>query len=278
MRVRRPAVAGMFYPEDPARLRDTVARLVAAAQPSRVNAETATPKAIIVPHAGYVYSGPIAASGYAAVAPLAGVVRRVVLLGPAHRVALEGLAVPSVDAFVTPLGSLDLDAEAREVALSCKGVAIDDVAHLAEHSLEVQLPFLQHVLGAGIRILPVVVGHTSSATVAAVLDALWGGRETLIVVSTDLSHYEQYAVAREHDRRTAQAIINGALEAIDPHDACGAYPLRGLLAAAPHHDVDVQLLDLRNSGDTAGPPGRVVGYGAFALTRRANRTSAGEAA
>jgi AmmeMemoRadiSam system protein B len=262
-RVRPPAVAGTFYPDDAAALASEVDRYVHGA-----HYDGAPPKAIIVPHAGYVYSGPIAGSGYAAIAPLAGTVERVLLLGPAHRVPLQGLAVPSVDAFVTPLGAVEIDDEAREIALACEGVAVDDVAHAPEHSLEVHLPFLQRELGTTFRVLPLVVGHASPAAVAAVLDALWGGDETLIVISTDLSHYEDYESARAHDARTAAAILAGDVDAIDPYDACGAFPVRGMLAAAREHALDVQLLDARSSGDTAGSRDRVVGYGAFALTAR----------
>jgi AmmeMemoRadiSam system protein B len=265
MRVRRPAVAGTFYPDDPEVLRSTVDAHVASGR-SRIGGLDAAPKAVIVPHAGYIFSGPIAGSAYAALAPLARTVTRVVLLGPAHRVAVDGLAVPSVDAFLTPLGGVTIDAEARAIALSCAGVSVDDVAHAPEHSLEVQVPFLQQVLAPGFRVLPIVVGHASPAAVASMIDALWGGPETLFVVSSDLSHYEPYDVARAHDRRTAQAIVDGAIEEIGPYDACGVYPVRGLLAASARRDVGVHLVDLRNSGDTAGPPDRVVGYGAFVLT------------
>jgi len=281
-RVRRPAVAGMFYPDDAERLAADVDAFVADAR-----YDGPPPKAIVVPHAGYLYSGPIAGSGYAAVRPLASTITRVVLLGPSHRVPLEGVAVPSVDAFLTPLGPVEIDADARDVALACDGVVVDDLPHAGEHSLEVHLPFLQRELGnaasgadaaashpvgsgsrAAFRVLPLVVGHASPSTVAAVLDALWGGPETLIVVSSDLSHYEPYASARAHDEHTAQAIVAGDVDAIDPYDACGAYPVRGLLTAAARHDLVVALLDLRNSGDTAGDRNRVVGYGAFALAPR----------
>lgn len=269
MRVRRSAVAGRFYPADPNALRALIANYLDRARADRAGSNGGVgPKAIIGPHAGYVYSGPIAASAYTSVAPLEGVVERVVLLGPAHLVPLDGLAVPSVDAFITPLGPVEIDGHAREIALDCPNVVVDDCAHAAEHSLEVHLPFLQYVLGAGFAALPVVVGHASAHSVGAVLDALWGGQETLIVVSSDLSHYEPYAAAQQHDRRTAQAIVTGSFGQIGPHDACGASPVRGLLHAANQRELDVQLLDLRNSGDTAGPTDRVVGYGAFALSPR----------
>ena len=266
LRARRPAVAGTFYPDDGSALAAQVDAFVAARPYDGV-----APKAIVVPHAGYVYSGPIAGTGYAAIEPLAGVIERVVVLGPAHRVPVEGLAVSSADAFITPLGVVPIDTEARDVALSCRGVQIDDAAHAPEHSVEVHLPFLQRVLGDGFRVLPVVVGHAQPDAVAELLDALWGGRETLIVVSTDLSHYEDQGSARRHDERTAAAILNGDIDEIGPYDACGAAPVCGLLRAAVQHELDVNLLDLRNSGDTAGPPDRVVGYAAFTCTPRSRR-------
>ncbi len=258
MRVRQPAVAGLFYPADPRELGAVLAEYCSV-EPT----PAAAPKALIAPHAGYVYSGPVAGHAYAAARTLAGVVDRVVLVGPAHRVVVDGLAVPTVDAFLTPLGPVAIDTEARVTALACDGVVADDYAHAPEHSLEVQLPFLQHVLGSDLRVLPLVVGRAPASAVATVLDELWGERETLIVVSSDLSHYEPYAAAREHDRRTVRAILDGAPDLIGPHDACGAYPIRGLLAANAEHHLDVRCRDLRNSGDTAGSRDRVVGYGAF---------------
>jgi AmmeMemoRadiSam system protein B len=185
-------------------------------------------------------------------------ITRVVLLGPAHRVALEGIARPSADAFRTPLGEIPLETS------PIPGVIVDDRAHFEEHSLEVQLPFLQRLLDS-FTLLPLLVGRAEPAAVAAVLDAAWGGDETLIVVSTDLSHYETYEVANERDRVTAAAIVGCRPDVIAPLDACGAYPLRGLLTVAPNHNLVPELVDLRNSGDTAGPRDRVVGYGAFAF-------------
>jgi AmmeMemoRadiSam system protein B len=255
VKVRRPAVAGLFYPDDPRELAATVDALLAAT-PSPV--DTVAPKAIVVPHAGYVFSGPIAASAYARVMPARNTIRRVVLLGPSHRVALEGIARPSVDAFRTPLGDIPLALDA------VPGVVVNDRAHAREHSLEVQLPFLQRALET-FTLLPLVVGACTPDAVAAVLDRVWGGPETLIVVSTDLSHYEDHASAARHDRATADAIVARDVGAIGPYDACGAFPLRGLLAAATVRAIDPVELDLRSSGDTAGPRDRVVGYGAFAL-------------
>jgi AmmeMemoRadiSam system protein B len=250
MSTRRPAVAGLFYPSDPDELAATVDRLLRAAPPG-----DRAPKAIVVPHAGYIYSGAIAASAYVRVPST---VTRVVLLGPAHRVALEGIARPAADAFRTPLGEMPLE------TAPIPGVIVDDRAHFEEHSLEVQLPFLQRLLDS-FTLLPLLVGRAEPQAVAAVLDAVWGGDETLIVVSTDLSHYESYEVANERDRVTAAAVMNCNADGIAPLDACGAYPLRGLLTTAPHHNLIPELVDLRNSGDTAGPRDRVVGYGAFAF-------------
>jgi len=260
---RRPAaVAGTFYPGDRDVLATTVDALLDAAPAWR----GATPKALVVPHAGYVYSGPIAATGYATLRAARGQASRVVLLGPAHNVAVRGLAAPSVDAFSTPLGDLPIDVEARSAALELPGVLVDDAAHAREHSLEVHLPFLQRVLGEQVLIVPFVVGQANPETVASVLDLLWGGDETVVVVSSDLSHYLDHTSATARDRHTADAIVTGTVDALRADDACGAYPVRGLLVAATRHGLHTTVLDVRNSGDTAGPRDRVVGYGAFALT------------
>ena len=274
--VRPPAVAGLFYPGDPESLRAMIDADLAeagahvgdrsAATPDPDTRRRSTPKALIVPHAGYVYSGPVAASAYARLAPVAASITRVVLLGPAHRVPVEGMAVPAVDGFATPLGIVAIDDEARRRALTCRGVHRDDRAHADEHSLEVHLPFLQRVLGLeGWSVLPVVVGQAGADDVADLLDALWGGPETLIVVSTDLSHYHDAATASRLDARTARAVVERDTDRLDPSDACGVYPLRGLLVAARRHELPIHLLDLRTSADTAGGPQRVVGYGAFTV-------------
>jgi AmmeMemoRadiSam system protein B len=266
LRVRPPAVAGTFYPGDSAELAAAVDRTLPAlpvGSPPGADAEPA-PKALIVPHAGYVYSGSIAGTAYARLAPLRDVIHRVVLLGPAHRVPVSGLAVSGAGAFATPLGVVEVDDEARRLVLTLPQVRVDDAAHAREHSLEVHLPFLQRVL-ARFRILPLLVGHAVPDAVSDVLDLVWGGPETLIVVSSDLSHYHDYTTATVRDGRTAQAIVERALEKIEPEDACGVYPVKGLLEAARRHGLTVRLLDLRNSGDTAGPRDEVVGYGAFAL-------------
>jgi AmmeMemoRadiSam system protein B len=258
--IRRTAVSGTFYPGEAAALAAEVASYLAAAPASAMM----PPKAIIAPHAGYMYSGPIAASVYARLAPLRGKVARVVVAGPAHRVHVAGAAIPSVEAFASPLGPVPLDGAALARLRELPFVEVSDRAHALEHSLEVHLPFLQAVLGS-FRLVPVVVGDASPAEAAQLLDALWGGDETLIVVSSDLSHYHPYDVARACDRDTANAILE--LDAhLVPEEACGAAPINGLLEAARRRGLAAELVDLRNSGDTAGDRSRVVGYGAFAFT------------
>jgi MEMO1 family protein len=255
--VRNPAVAGLFYPADPRELRAMIAGFFAEAK-----AEGAVPKAIIAPHAGYVYSGPIAASVYARLRPARGRITRVVLLGPAHRVGFEGLALANADCFVTPLGRVPVDAEAVALVVDLPQVHRLDAAHAQEHSLEVHLPFLQEALGE-FRLLPLVVGDTTPDEVGEVLERLWGGEETLIVVSSDLSHYRDYATAQRLDRATSDAIERLAPEAIGYDQACGRNPVNGLLRAARRHGLHAHTIDLRNSGDTAGSRDRVVGYGAY---------------
>ncbi|MCC7327115.1 MAG: AmmeMemoRadiSam system protein B [Burkholderiales bacterium] len=262
--LRPAAVAGSFYPAAPARLADALRGHLAGA---RVTHGTA-PKAVIVPHAGYVYSGAVAAAAYVRIAALRGVVTRVVLLGPAHRVALRGLAVPATRAFVTPLGVVAIDRDAVELACTLPQVVRNDLAHADEHSLEVQLPFLQTVLG-DFSLVPFVVGTATPDEVAAVIELLWGGPETLIVVSSDLSHYLSYADARRGDRRTADSILALA-GAIDHDQACGATVVNGFIESARRHGLQPELLDLRNSGDTAGDRERVVGYAAFTFTEHAH--------
>jgi MEMO1 family protein len=260
-RIRPPAVAGMFYPDDARELSAAVARALDV----RVPPDEPAPKAIIAPHAGYVYSGPIAGVAYARLRALRDRIARVVLLGPAHRVLVDGLAVSSADAFATPLGTVAIDDELRRRVLALPAVEVNDRAHAGEHSLEVQLPFLQATLGR-FTVLPLAVGDAGANEVAVVLDEVWGGPETLIVVSSDLSHYRDYATARAQDVRTATAIVAGDAAAIGDDDACGARPIRGLLVAARRRGLALRLLDLRSSGDTAGDRDRVVGYGAFAAS------------
>ena len=262
--VRKPAVAGMFYPEEADALREAIAACFAGARTGPEAAPSKHPKALIAPHAGYVYSGPVAASAYARLAPLKGTVTRVVLLGPSHRVGFRGIALPGVEVFQTPLGAVPVDRDAIAAIANLAGVVELPAAHAAEHSIEVHLPFLQTVLGE-FTLIPLVVGDAVPADVEAVLEALWGGPETLIVVSSDLSHYHSYEAARRLDAATSAAIEACDETRLGWDDACGRIPVGGLLRSARRRGLDVRAVDLRNSGDTAGPRDRVVGYGAYVV-------------
>jgi len=259
--VRPAAVAGFFYPADAGTLAHDVAAMLADAR--RAAGAGVVPKAIIAPHAGYVYSGPIAARAYATLHAARDRIRRVVLMGPTHRTPVRGLAVPAATAFASPLGTVAIDRDAIARVADLPQVVVSDSVHALEHSLEVHLPFLQSVLGA-FTLVPFAVGRASADEVAEVLDRLWGGDDTLIVVSSDLSHYLPYAVARETDRKTVDAIL-GLDAVIDHEHACGGTPVNGLLVAARRHGLQPHLLDLRNSGDTAGDRNRVVGYCSIAF-------------
>ena len=260
--VRPPAVAGTFYPDDPARLSAQLEVLLADAQ--LASDAGGWPRALIAPHAGYIYSGPIAASAYARIAPGRDTITRVVLLGPAHRVPVRGLAVSSAESFDTPLGLVPLDHDAIDRCQTLPGVCVSDEAHAAEHSLEVHLPFLQTVLGK-FSLVPLVVGDASPDEVAGVIDLLWDGPETLIVVSSDLSHYEPYSVAARLDGATQRAIEGLRPGDISSAQACGRIPVQGLLLAAQRRGLRVETLDVRSSGDTAGSRDAVVGYGAWSF-------------
>jgi AmmeMemoRadiSam system protein B len=259
--VRFPAVAGQFYPENPKDLRTMVNDFLAAAK----IVSDKIPKAIIAPHAGYPYSGPIAGSAYACVARGRDRFRRVVLLGPSHFVAFPGLAASSASVFQSPLGPIPVDEEALARVRALPQVTTLDAAHQHEHSLEVHLPFLQIALGE-FKLVPLVVGKAASDEVAAVLNELWGGRETCIVVSSDLSHYHDYQTAQQMDRETARAIELLNWQTLGSDQACGYQPIRGLLHVAKTRGLRCRTVDLRNSGDTAGGRERVVGYGAFVFT------------
>ena len=260
LRIRPPAVAGAFYADSAGALHRELDDALAQARPMSL---PAAPKALIVPHAGYVYSGPIAATAYRSLAAVRERVRRVVLLGPCHRVAVRGLALPGVDAFDTPLGRVLLDVDAIRALAGLPQVVVSPAAHAREHSLEVQLPFLQRWL-ADFTLVPLAVGDASAAEVAEVIERLWGGEETLVVVSSDLSHYHRYDDARAIDAATVRAILAGDT-GLDHEQACGATPIAGLLEVVRRRGLEPQLLDLRNSGDTAGDRSRVVGYAAIAF-------------
>lgn len=261
--VRPAAVAGQFYPGNPAELGGSINRFLAqadAAQPK----PSAPPKALIVPHAGYVYSGACAARAYAALAPIADKIHRVVLLGPCHRVAIKGLATTSADAWETPLGEVEIDQRALSSLKGLPQVQVNDNAHQWEHSLEVHLPFLQRLIPQ-FRFIPFAVGDATNMEVAEILETLWGGEETLIVISTDLSHYLSYEDAKAIDSRTAEAIEKMDWQAIDREQACGRIPISGLLTCAKKHGMTIERVGFCNSGDTAGPRDRVVGYGSWIL-------------
>lgn len=261
--VRLPAVAGAFYPASPRALDQLVERLLAdalAESAPAISAASPLPKAIIVPHAGYAYSGPIAARAFALLAPHAARISRIVLVGPAHRVFVEGVASPDADALRTPLGDVKVDGKALAAVARVHASA---EAHRREHSLEVELPFLQKV-APNASVVPLVVGRAEPEEVARVLESLWGGPETVLVISSDLSHYLPYDMGRANDRRTA-ARITSLTGPLSGEEACGARGINGLLLAAKRKGMRAELVDLRSSGDTAGARDEVVGYGAFAL-------------
>lgn len=256
--IREPAVAGMFYPGDARELHAMVQEML-----RQVPAiDEPPPKAIIAPHAGYIYSGPVAASAYARLHSVRKTIERVILLGPSHRVGFPGLATSSAAIFRTPLGDVPIDTETVARLAALPQVRPLDQAHQLEHSLEVHLPFLQESLDR-FTLVPLVVGDASADEVADVLEQVWGGDETLIVISSDLSHYHDYDTAVRMDRETSRAIEQLRDEALQYEDACGRTPITGLLRLARRKHLTVETIDLRNSGDTAGPRDQVVGYGAY---------------
>jgi len=258
--IRSPAVAGLFYPADEQQLRQDVQFLL-----EKSDWHDLKPKALIVPHAGYQYSGAIAATAYASLRMAAANIQRVILLGPAHRVAIHGMALPGADVFTTPLGGVNVDTGLVNAIAHLPQVSISKAAHALEHSLEVQLPFLQSVLNE-FTFLPLAIGAVSAEEVAEVLDYLWGGEETLIVISSDLSHFLPYAAAQHIDHQTVQSILQ-LQQPIAPDHACGSMAINGLIIAAQKHGLIPHLLDLRNSGDTAGTRDQVVGYAAIAFAQ-----------
>lgn len=259
--IRPPACAGRFYPADPARLREEVKDYLTAAKVSPGPA----PKAIIAPHAGYIYSGPVAGSAYACLQAGHNVIKRVVLLGPTHYSDFAGLAASQADAFATPLGLVPLDKETMARCRALPQILFLDEAHRPEHSLEVHLPFLQTILES-FTLVPLLVGDATDGQISQVLETLWGGSETCIVVSSDLSHYHDYRTARQLDDATSHAIAALRFELLDSGQACGCRPIRGLLHRARQLGLRGRTVDLRNSGDTAGSRDRVVGYGAYVFT------------
>ena len=258
MTIRQPAVAGAFYPDDPEKLQTVVHDML-----QDVDQRDLSPKALIVPHAGYIYSGPVAASGYHLLEPYRKKIRRVVLLGPSHQIPFEGLAVPDADYFTTPLGNISIDTGVVQQLSQFSQIQVLPEAHAHEHSLEVQLPFLQTCL-ENFNLVPLVVGHASALVVAEIIDFLWGKEDTLIIISSDLSHYHSYEEAQRRDNLTVKAIEQLSTE-LTGGQACGCSPINGMLKVAQRRGMEVFTLDVRNSGDTAGDKRRVVGYGAFAI-------------
>ena len=258
MTIRQPAVAGMFYPDSASALNSFVTEML-----NDSPVRDLSPKVLVVPHAGYIYSGSVAASAYRLLEGMKDIIRRVVLLGPAHRVSLEGMALPDCDAFSTPLGDIPLDTQAMNSLLKFSQIQQSNTPHAMEHSLEVQCPFLQICL-SDFKLIPVVVGDATPMAVAEVLDHLWGGEETLIIISSDLSHFHDYDEATYRDNLTVKAIEQLSSN-LTGGQACGCHPLNGMLKVAEHRGMEVITLDVRNSGDTAGDKDRVVGYGSFVI-------------
>ncbi|MGE4062709.1 MAG: AmmeMemoRadiSam system protein B [Rhodospirillaceae bacterium] len=257
---RPAALAGHFYPADPDELRATIAGFMAGAKPPA----RPLPKALIVPHAGYVYSGTVAAKAYERLDGAADQIKRVVLLGPTHLVYVRGLAAPRATHFATPLGSIVIDRDALDDLANLPQIVFSDEAHAMEHSLEVQLPFLQRVAPHA-KLVPLAVGDTSPRAVADIIERFWDDASTLIVISSDLSHFHSYDDAKRRDSATAANIEHFADDDLSGEQACGFLPIAGLLAAAKRRDARIERIDLRNSGDTAGPRNRVVGYGSWAV-------------
>jgi AmmeMemoRadiSam system protein B len=256
---RQPAVAGSFYPANPQQLQQMLSEYLHVA-----DSNAKAPKAIIAPHAGYIYSGAIAASVYARLKSVRHIIKRVVIVAPSHRVAFYGMALSEAEHFITPLGSIAVDMQGIQAIAQLPFVHYLEQAHAQEHSLEVHLPFLQMTLD-DFCIVPIVVGEATPEQVSSVLQTLWGGEETLIVISSDLSHYHDYATAQQLDQATSNAIENLQYEQLSFESACGKIPVSGLLKLARDHSLVVKNIDLRNSGDTAGDKQRVVGYGSFVI-------------
>ena len=257
--IREPAVAGLFYPENTRVLQTLLSELL-----DNSIARDITPRAIIAPHAGYVYSGEVAASAYKLLQPMKDKIRRIVLLGPTHRVAVHGCAVSSADYFRTPLGDIAIDTNAVQALLNNPNVQLSDMAHQDEHSLEVHLPFLQTVLDK-FSLVPIAVGDMDASAVMEVLEFFWDDPATFFVISSDLSHFHDYRTAQDIDQQTTIAIEQLQFGTITGEMACGTYPVNGLLKFAKKHNLRCKTLDLRNSGDTEGDKNRVVGYGAYAF-------------
>ncbi len=262
-RHRAPAVAGSFYPGSGMELEHSVEHYLTQAHPDMA---TSRPLAMIVPHAGYIYSAPVAASAYKQLIPYADRITQVILLGPSHRVPFTGIATSSMDRFDTPLGEIPLNRKTIEQLNQLPFVTEYDSAHQQEHSLEVQLPFLQKIL-TRFSLVPLVIGQTSDEQVHQLLEYLWNEPDTLFLISSDLSHYLDYESARKYDFATMKAIEQLKPDRIQYEQACGRSGIAGLLLTAKNHHLKVKTLDIRNSGDTAGSKDQVVGYGSWVFTK-----------
>lgn len=266
MVVRAPAVAGRFYPRNPEELAETIRRFVADSPPSLGSESTpATPKALIVPHAGYLYSGSVAGHVYALLEPLRSAIQRVVLIGPSHYVSFEGIGLTSAQAFQTPIGPIPIDTETNAALMRFPFVSLQDEAHAPEHSLEVQLPFLRESLEV-FTLVPLVYGRVTAEEIAEVLRFVWGGPETLIVISSDLSHFLDETSCRRIDGETARIIESLDVSRLSPERACGAKGIQGLMIIARERGLTLRTVELKNSGDASGDYHRVVGYGGFSLS------------
>ncbi|MGB1801307.1 MAG: AmmeMemoRadiSam system protein B, partial [Gammaproteobacteria bacterium] len=261
--IRPTAVAGSFYPKQASELNNMLEKFLSQYAVND-SVKITIPKAIIAPHAGYIYSGQTAASVYSNLEQVKDKIKRVVLLGPTHRVYVNGIALPSNTHFSSPLGNVSIDTESLKKISSHSFVDYIDEAHTQEHSLEVHIPFLQKVLNDFV-LLPILVSNAAPEQVATILKELWGNDETLIVISSDLSHFLNYETANKTDSHTTELIEKFDYEHIGSKQACGCMPMRGLLKLAQEKNMTIQTVDLRNSGDTAGSKDRVVGYGAYAL-------------
>jgi len=265
MTSRPPAVAGLFYPENILELKQQVQSLLDQASNTAENSSKNNPAtALIVPHAGYIYSGLTAAFAYREIIPFANKIKRIILLGPSHRVAFNGMAVPDAEAFTTPLGNISLDRDEIQYLINEHGLLLSNQAHEQEHSLEVQLPFLQTIIN-DFKLVPIVVGQSNIESIANVIQQYINQPDNLIIISTDLSHFHEYSTAQLHDQKTTEKIMHFKYNELDYEDACGRLPLAGMLQLAKQEHLSIQQLDVRNSGDTAGDKQRVVGYGAWSI-------------
>ncbi|MDH4200303.1 MAG: AmmeMemoRadiSam system protein B [Spirochaetia bacterium] len=260
MYVRKAAVSGYFYPEDKEELNSLTNQLLNEFDKENIKAD---PKALIVPHAGYAYSGRVAASAYHMLTKSLQTIKKIILLGPSHRVPVKGIALSSADCFETPMGNISVDTQLRNKLVQDPGIFVQDEAHKAEHSLEVQLPFLQKIFGNEVQILPALTNRASPYQIVDFLEKIWGDMETRIVVSSDLSHYLGYDEAKRKDRYTSDAIIHFDIEHLHDDDACGLIGIKGLLMAAQQKTLTPECILLSNSGDSSGDKSKVVGYGSF---------------